>query len=884
MAGFRATIYKDLKLFYKGFGWAALLLPFIIMFFMQWAMDDFSSQNFVRPFPIAIRDLDQSFMSRSLISQIRQVELFSEVSVLKNEEDAPSGDTVAVVTIPKDFFYDAYAFRKNPIHILLYTENRIEASVFQSIFTSIMDIMRTEQAVGVSIYQFAYGKSLSPALQNQLISESGAELLESLLSRQNHFDEKIIPSQIEHVISIRLMATLLSIVALLTGFVAARSIPQEIRLGVLARFQALGGRRSIFMLSKLSAALLFSSPTLLLCFLMMQKIGNFTLKNVLLTCIIYILALSAAFCLMLAIVFWAKNMAIATQISNFVILVSILLGGTIFPTNRFPYLLYYASKFTTGSYILSSLEAMQRDSDAKTMLIVLAPFVLMMLLSLTIAMLGRWMSSKKWILLGERKLFEREQLEISPEMVFQTPISNEARDDIPDTPSETHFIDGIVKDSLRDNKEETEHTYSSLTNWKKSSELSRFIDDILHKQEIISEFDDQSLPDNNGDTKIAYSENKSSRNPRKRKNYFKILRELTQFKLFAAINGWYGLIGLVLLSALLGNIIHATQKTQPDTIHIMIVDRDASEFSEELIQNLSYDENLRIEFANETAARYALIVGNAEGVLWIEEGFAEKIQEQEPALHYESASPSFSAQGIREIIASQVIQLRSKIKAESRVEEKLARSLSSTEQESFHELIENNIQNFRKLYETESLSGGSVREPFIPKPISLTALCTLLTLLSIGAYFGNRDSRQIRYRCATMPSGRLLFYMSDFIALNFIGIIMSLLILLFSKSIDFYQILAGISYNICIAAAVLWITQIISKEGRIDIAAVFVALIVCLIGGCFVDLSIANNIQQWSLLSPAGQMLYATQHPLMNLLLLGESVLFILIGLKSKNA
>ncbi|MDO5096374.1 MAG: ABC transporter permease [Peptostreptococcaceae bacterium] len=883
MAGFRATIYKDLKLFYKGFGWAALLLPFVMMFFMYWAMDDFSSQNFVKPFPIAVRDLDQSFMSRSLISQIRQVELFSEVSVLK-EDAAPASDVVAVVTIPKDFFYDAYAFRKNPIQILLYNESRIEASIFRSVFTSIMDIMRTEQAVGLSIYQFAYGKSLSPQLQNRMISESGAQLLESLLSRQNHFDEKVIPSQIEQVISIRLIATLLSIVALLAGFVAARSIPQEIRLGVLARYKALGGRSSLFMLSKLSVALLFSSPTLFLCFLMMQKIGMLSLKNILLISMIYILALSSAFCLMLAIVFWAKNSVVASQISNFVILVSILLGGTIFPTNRFPYILHYAGKLTLGNYILSSLEAMRTYTDAKTSLMLLAPFVMMTALSLLIAVTGRWLSSKKWTWLGERKLFEREKLEISPEMILPATMSSEVQDDIPDESSETHFIDGIVKDSLRDNPEETEHTHSSLANWKKSSELSRFIDDILDKREIAVDFDDGVLLDEDSNTETLYGGKKSSRNPKKTKNHFTILRELTQFKLFAAINGWYGLIGLILLSALLGNIIHATQKTAVDTVHIMIVDRDDGELSEELVQNLSYEESLRIEFADESTARYALIVGDAEGVLWIEDGFSEKIREQEPALHYESASPSFSAQGIREIIAAQVIQLRSKMQAERQTEEKLARSISGAERENLQALIENNIQSFRKLYEIESVSGGAVREPFVPKPISLTALCNLLTLLSIGAYFGNRDSRQIRYRFASIPKGEWLFYMSDFIALNLVGVIMTLFVLAFAKSMDFYQILAGITYNACSAAAVLWITQIISKEGRVDITAVFVALIVCLIGGCFVDLSIANNIQQWSLLSPAGQMLYATQHPIMNFLLLGESVFFILIGLKAKNA
>ena len=60
MGGLSAAVYKDLKLFLRGGGLAALLLPLLLVPALRFGMGDLSVQAYVQPFPIAVRDLDNT--------------------------------------------------------------------------------------------------------------------------------------------------------------------------------------------------------------------------------------------------------------------------------------------------------------------------------------------------------------------------------------------------------------------------------------------------------------------------------------------------------------------------------------------------------------------------------------------------------------------------------------------------------------------------------------------------------------------------------------------------------------------------------------------------------------------------------------------------------
>ena len=76
MAGIRAAIYKDWKLFLRNAGLLTLVLPFVLLMLMRIGMSDLSSAQYIRPFVIGVRDEDKTIMSRSLIEQLRQFSPF----------------------------------------------------------------------------------------------------------------------------------------------------------------------------------------------------------------------------------------------------------------------------------------------------------------------------------------------------------------------------------------------------------------------------------------------------------------------------------------------------------------------------------------------------------------------------------------------------------------------------------------------------------------------------------------------------------------------------------------------------------------------------------------------------------------------------------------
>ena len=112
-----AVCYKDFCLFVGGSGWLILILPFVLLFALRAGLGEGTGETYVRPFPVAVRDLDDTVMSRSLMAQMSEVELFCEVHKAKEETDQEllAEGMAAVVTIPEDFFYDLYTMEDCPV-------------------------------------------------------------------------------------------------------------------------------------------------------------------------------------------------------------------------------------------------------------------------------------------------------------------------------------------------------------------------------------------------------------------------------------------------------------------------------------------------------------------------------------------------------------------------------------------------------------------------------------------------------------------------------------------------------------------------------------------------------------------------------------------------
>ena len=73
MKRFCALLAKDLRLFFRRSGVVSLALSLVLLGALALGGGDLSRGAYVEPFPIAVRDEDQTLMSASLIGQMKQV-------------------------------------------------------------------------------------------------------------------------------------------------------------------------------------------------------------------------------------------------------------------------------------------------------------------------------------------------------------------------------------------------------------------------------------------------------------------------------------------------------------------------------------------------------------------------------------------------------------------------------------------------------------------------------------------------------------------------------------------------------------------------------------------------------------------------------------------
>lgn len=199
MSGLRASLFKDCKLLLKGSGWWSFLLPVLLFAALGAGMGDYSQKTVLQPFAIAVRDLDNTPMSRSLRGQMAQIELFSEIMPVQEgqpDEELLERGAAAVVTIPKDFFYTMYTMDNQEVQVTLNGAMPLESQLFGSMFESVMGIIQADQTAILGVYQTCYGE-LTPELEADLYAQASQRLIWDALSRQAVFDGGVTASDVQ---------------------------------------------------------------------------------------------------------------------------------------------------------------------------------------------------------------------------------------------------------------------------------------------------------------------------------------------------------------------------------------------------------------------------------------------------------------------------------------------------------------------------------------------------------------------------------------------------------------------------------------------------------------------------------------------------------------
>ena len=799
MSGLRAALYKDFKLFFSGMGLLALLLPILLVPALRLGMGDLSGQSYVRPFPIAVRDMDNTLMSRSLLSQIEAVQLFSRVDRLGEDEPdsaALAAGAAAVVTVPKDFFYDLYRMEDCPVEVTLNTGMELESGLFQAVFSSVMGIIRANQTASLGAYTLACGE-LTPGLQNEMYAQSARQLIADALGRQLVFDTASEASDLAGALERRLLACILGVLALFFVLSAVKTLPEEMALGVLPRFQAMGRGAASFWASKFLTALLLSLPTVLLCAAVFRDVPP------LLLLLLYILLLFAAFGILSALAAWTANAQAAQRWGNLLLLLSLALGGTLWPRSALPAPLPLLGKLTLPYYAALGLEADASGMGWGTVLALLWPLPVMGAVGLALAAVGlsRFTCSRRAASLrhGQNPASLR-----GPWAFALAPLH---------------------------------------------PRCSRRLRASFFRRRSGRGADASTAP------------GAPVRQPRQDPPLTGLLRRLvslSRFKLWAMAGGLRGIAAALAVCLLCGAAAASVRDGTVGTLQLLLCDLDGSALSRELAERIAAAEGVSVTLCGEDEGRRVLLDGGAEGMLVIGKGYAAALQADGTLpLHYEGGLSARSAQGTRELIAGMVSAQRSRQRAVLLSAELLGRPITDGERLALGEIISGYEKAMPPLFHIGRSSGAGLDGLFVPGQMSFAALAGLFTCLTAASWCGSRDSRLALRRMSAIPRGVWLAYGSDCLALAALGLLSLLAVLLPGGEVP---LPAAALYALCAAALSLALTRLAALEGRVDALAPFLALLLCLLGGCFIDLSrLSPRTELLAMIAPPGLAARAAQ-------------------------
>lgn len=381
MRRFFALLKKDILLFFShGKGVAVLLLfPLCLLAVLSAGMGELSEKRvYLQPFPIAVVDEDQTWMSALLIEQVQQISIFSEVRVLPEAEvDTLFSDGCAcVVVLPKDYFYDLYR-SKGTIEIHLNDATPTAAAVCETALTQILDVVSETQRTYRAVYELQYGDDATDADWEAFCASTSTSLVADGLAIMDAIHLEDVQTDAAAETRRMAAAAVLSLIAMLAPLYVLKTVPEEGAIGMEPRIASFGVSRALVLSSKFCTALpIFLVVALPFVFALFGK-GAVSLIPALLLCFV------ASFAWTMFLSALLLRVSRLMTVANALLVASLLLGGCLYPIQLFPAFFRNVAACTLPYHLL---RAIAQGASWTT----LRPFVVFAVVGLLLAMLCEW--------------------------------------------------------------------------------------------------------------------------------------------------------------------------------------------------------------------------------------------------------------------------------------------------------------------------------------------------------------------------------------------------------------------------------------------------------------------------------------------------------------
>lgn len=348
-----ACLKKDIRLFFgnrTGVVLAILLPVFMLAALWYGGRETMNASASVRPFAIAVRDEDDTFMSSALINQLETVSLFSEVlDADAAPDDRLFGDGIAaVITIPKDFFYDTFDGTAE-IPIALNGNMPVEGKLVATFASALLDLIAANQTAA----QVRNALSETPAPDQAVKEEAARGIFRDAFSLLNGLHADAMISSAYDASTLMIISCVLSLVCMLVPLQVAVTLTDDKMTGLLPRFLAADGSVAVLLLSKFCVMLLLTAVPACVLLLFLCRIWFW---GALLICA---LAAGTTFFLSAAATLALDANRPIMLYANLYILLSILFGGVIYPIGLFPQVFSWLRFGMLPYYVQNGLRSLQ---------------------------------------------------------------------------------------------------------------------------------------------------------------------------------------------------------------------------------------------------------------------------------------------------------------------------------------------------------------------------------------------------------------------------------------------------------------------------------------------------------------------------------------------
>ena len=398
MNGFFAALKKDFSLFFRKGGLFSLLFPLLLLPLFLAFFQGGSGQ--ILSFPVSIIDEDETLMSKTLIRQMEEVELFSEVHKISREEISAELEkgSVGILRIPKDFFYTAYRFQGEPVELILNEKRPTEAAILESVFTSVMQIMEKEQETSLAVFHTAYGETLSAKQEEVLYEKASERLLSAVLKRQLIFQDEEIKANLELALLMRIFSALLFLFLSFVSLSVISAVPEEEKKGIVARFRQMRGKG--FYLSKFLVLLFLSLVFLALSLLLLHETLSLSSESLLWFSIYYLFSLLSFYFFFWGIFSMIRDERLGKNLSICVIFLILLFSGRLFSAGKIPFSI---AQFSPVSITALILEGLRRGYRGKALLSFAYPLSVPACIGVMLLLLGKLFDKKNSLGQKEKK-------------------------------------------------------------------------------------------------------------------------------------------------------------------------------------------------------------------------------------------------------------------------------------------------------------------------------------------------------------------------------------------------------------------------------------------------------------------------------------------------